>query len=326
MRSKQFPLVITALWFWAMFSICFGSETVPRAHSSTLVRRAELTRLPESQWTIGSPRQACRVGLYTLRNYFLYQECARWEGIPLSTDEQYGNLPFLDGVCYRLTELIGEQKPAWFAGMSGIIIVQGYCNCKRYTDDMCGRGLKTKDIKVHRLQNMIAGRDARGKGSIECFKDTGRKSFESCSVKITDGIAYPSLFNADEKGRADWEWEYNNIVEKDFLQEEFNERTGQNDCTMVADGGISPRSWEVKGCTCHFYTDDLCQKRYITYGGKGVRRVPQFDNGGPQKIKSIRCDLPWTYDPMSDKDFHKSLCANLRPNGQFPNYQTKPFR
>ncbi|KAF3124059.1 hypothetical protein TWF569_001545 [Orbilia oligospora] len=326
MRNKQFPLATTALWFWAMFSICFGSETVPHAHNSTLVRRAELTRLPRNRWAIGSPRRACRVGLYMYRNSGTSEKCSMWEGIPLSTDEQYGNLPFLDGICYRLTELDPELNPSSLASASVTVIVQGYCNCIIYSDDVCGRGPKPEDVKSYPTHNMIWSKNGIIAGSIQCFQDSGWESFESCSVKLSDGITYPSIFETDDRGLIKWEWEYNYLLGAEFSKYTLNRRTGESECITI--GGISLRSWEIEGCTCHLYTDESCQKRYITFGGKGVRRVEDFQpqRGDPQKIRSVRCDLPWTYDPMEDVSFHRSICTNLHPSGQFPNYQIKPFK
>ncbi|EGX49325.1 hypothetical protein AOL_s00078g358 [Orbilia oligospora ATCC 24927] len=328
MRSKQLPLVTTVLLFWTMFSICFGSKTVPRAHSSTLVRRAELTRLPQNRWTIGSPRQACRVGLYMYKDYIVSDDCAAWEGIPLSTDERYGNMPLLDGICYRVTELNPELKPApsWRATSSGTVVVQGYCNCIIYEDDMCGQGLKPQDIRSYPMQNMIRSKDDIARGSIQCFKDIGWESFESCSVKLSDGTTHPPLFNADEKGNEKWEWKGKYLISINFPKGSIDKITGESNCATI--GGVSLRSWEIQGCTCHLYTDEACQKRYITYGGKGVRRVEHFDSGDLQQVRSIRCDLPWSYDPMDSAAFRGSAprCVNLHPNGQTPNYQIKPFR
>ncbi|KAK6342952.1 hypothetical protein TWF718_008330 [Orbilia javanica] len=279
-------------------------------------------------WKIGSPRRICRLGLY---NWFYAKvQPEYFEMTPLSLlQDQEDDYSIPEGLCYNIKDLVGSklEVSTWWS-LSWVEVVQGYCTCIFYKDHECGASLSRSELKkANWTAHNIFWMDHIKPKSFKCFKDNGWEAFKDCAVEITNGV--------EIGGTPYSQWE-NGIARKiadTYTKEQIDQKTGQGDCRKVVDddgvSGMNIRAWKVDGCTCHFFADDSCKERFITYGTNGADQYSKFEVAGNHKILSYRCDLPWGYDThWHDKTIAlvdwKGRVPNKEPHGVWVNYKAKP--
>ncbi|KAK6335933.1 hypothetical protein TWF730_003309 [Orbilia blumenaviensis] len=307
MRIKLHSPSATTLLTWAMFTI-YLSNAIPRGHPTPELNNEVhirvnptegpspegwLPAIPEGhRWKFARTMPTCRVGFYGHKvDFWAIHVAVFIETTPLSLSELHPHDPTLYGRCYKLKSVapwMPSSKPDIKA-----LFVQGYCTCVFYADENCGR-------RLFDVQNRFLTETPPEIGipspdpaySFGCAENIGFHDFSGCSINISNG-------GDDEKRYNEWDGVNQTVkFSAELKHKDISPVTGQGKCTAITiDGveGLSMRSWVVSMCTCHFYTDSECKKRLITDGNRGTREVKQFQGAGlQQKIRSFRCDLPWS--------------------------------